>query len=99
MGLSVGVVNIEYLDEPESPVSDFLKELAANPEFGIDDGDSWGGGWAENTFIEFQKSALMERAKKWCAQKGIGPKGRTSLMTWIASLPYRNECVILHLGD
>ena len=44
MGLSVGVVSIEYLDEPQPPVSDFLKDLAMDPPVGSDedDGDYWG---------------------------------------------------------
>ena len=32
MSLSVGVVSINYLAVPQSPVSDFLKELAMNPK-------------------------------------------------------------------
>ena len=75
MGLSVGVVSIDYLDEPQPPVSDFLKELAMNPNLGMEEGDSWGGGWGENTFVEFELSALIERADSWCTDRGIGVNG------------------------
>ncbi len=99
MGLSVGVVNITYLDEPQPPVSDFLKELAINPDLGIDadDGDYWGGGWGENTFLEFEQSALIERADNWCTERGIGAGERTALMAWLSSLPSRGGYVMLHL--
>ena len=75
MGLSVGVVSIDYLDEPQPPVSDFLKELAMNPNLGMEEGDSWGGGWGENTFVEFELSSLIERADSWCTDRGIGVNG------------------------
>ena len=95
MGLSVGVVSIDYLDEPQPPVSDFLKDLAMNPGLGMED---WGGGWEENTFLEFQKTALTKRARKWCTDKGVGASGRTALLTWLSSLPWRDGYVMLHLG-
>ena len=38
MALSVGVVSINYLDVPQPPVSDFLKDLAMNPSLGTQDG-------------------------------------------------------------
>ena len=75
MGLSVGVVSIDYLDEPQPPVSDFLKELAMNPNVGIDADDYWGGGWADNSFLEFQRPALTRRACNWCADKSIDASG------------------------
>ncbi len=100
MGLSVGVVSIDYLDEPQPPVSDFLKELAMNPDLGVgeDDGDSWGGGWGENTFLEFEQPTLTERAGNWCTEKGVSASERTALMTWLSGLPWREGYVILHLG-
>ena len=98
MGLSVGVVSIDYLDEPQPPVSDFLKELAMNPNLGMEEGDSWGGGWGENTFVEFELSALIERADSWCTDRGIGVNGRTVLLEWLSSLPWRNGYVMLHLN-
>ena len=97
MALSVGVVSIEYLAEPQPPVSDFLKYLAMNPNLGLDDGDYWGGGWGENIFLEFELSALMERADSWCAERGIGASGRADLLAWVSSLPSRDDYVMLHL--
>ena len=100
MGLSVGVVSIEYLDEPQPPVSDFLKDLAMDPPVGSDedDGDYWGGGWEENTFLEFEQSVLVERADNWCTMRDISASGRTDLMAWLSGLPWRNGYVMLHLG-
>ena len=78
MGLSVGVVRIDYLVEPRPPVSDFLKELATNPDFGVDDGNSynWSGGWGENTFLEFDQPTLIERADNWCTERRVDASGK-----------------------
>lgn len=97
MALSVGVVSIDYLDEPQPPVSDFLKDLALNPNLG-NDGDYWGGGWEENTFLEFEQATLAERADNWCAERGIDASGRTTLMTWLSGLSWRDGYIMLHLA-
>ena len=39
MGLSVGVVTIEYLEEPIPPVCDFLEQLKFDPFLGEQDFD------------------------------------------------------------
>ena len=98
MGLSVGVVSIEYLTEPQPPVSDFLKDLAMNPDLGMDDGDYWGGGWSENTFLEFELDALVEGAEVWCDDRDVDDSGRTALVTWVSNLPSNDGYVMLHLS-
>lgn len=99
MGLSVGVVSIEYLAEPQPPVSDFLKDLVMNPDLGLEDGsDYWGGGWGENTFLEFELSALAQRANNWCTERDISASGRADVLFWISSLPSRGDYVMLHLA-
>ena len=99
MGLSIGVVSIDYLDEPQPPVSDFLKDLALNPALGIDnDGDYWGGGWAENTFLEFELSALILGADVWSINNDLSEAEWTSLETWLSNLPSRDGYVMLHLA-
>ena len=97
MGLSVGVVSINYLDEPQPPVSEFLKDLAMNPNLGLH-GDHWGGGWGENTFLEFEQDALTERANNWCTERAVDATGRASLAAWISGLPDRDGYVMLHLA-
>lgn len=100
MGLSVGVVTIEYLAEPQPPVSDFLKDLVMNPDLGLeDDSDYWGGGWGENTFLEFELSALAQRADSWCTERDIGVNEHTTVTNWVSSLPSRGGYVMLHLGN
>ena len=100
MGLSVGVVSIDYLDEPQPPVSDFLKDLAADPSIGTadDSNDYWGGGWGENTLLEFELSALIEGADIWSIAEDIGESGWAELQTWLSNLPTRNGYVMLHLA-
>ena len=97
MSLSVGVVSINYLDEPQPPVSDFLKDLAMDPDLGME-GDHWGGGWGGNTFLEIEQDALTERAESWCDEKGIGARMLAELSAWISSLPDRDGYVMLHLA-
>ena len=96
MGLSVGVVSIDYLDEPRPPVSDFLKDLATDPNVGFDDG--WGGGWSENTFLEFELSALINHADNWCIERGVSADERTSVIDWVSDLPSPGGYVMLHLN-
>ena len=97
MALSVGVVTIEYLDEPKPPVSNFLKDLAMNPGLGLE-GDSWGGGWGENTFLEFEQDVLTERATNWCTEKDLDGTECAAVYAWVSGLPSRNGYVMLHLG-
>ena len=97
MELSVGVVSIDYLDETRPPVSDFLKDLAMDPDLGMD-GDYWGGGWGGNSFLELELDALIQRADNWCTEKGVSIVGRANLTSWISGLPDRNGYVMLHLA-
>ena len=96
MGLSVGVVSIDYLAVPQPPVSDFLKDLLLNPQLAMDD---WGGGWADNSFLEFQRAAFSKRARNWCTEAGIDESGRKAIRAWIRALPWRDGYVMLHLGS
>ena len=99
MGLSVGVVSIDYLYEPQPPVSDFLKRLALNPNLESgNDGDYWGGGWGGNSFLEFELSVLMARAHSWCNERDINASEQIALITWLSSLPWRDGYVMLHLS-
>ena len=100
MALSVGVVTIEYLAEPQPPVSDFLKDLAADPSIGTEDDSNnyWGGGWGENTFLEFELSALIAGADVWSIVNDLGEDEWTSLETWLSNLPSRDGYVMLHLA-
>ena len=97
MGLSVGVVSIDYLDEPRPPVSDFLKDLAMNPALGFD-GDHWRGGWGENTFLEFEQALLLKRAENWCSEEGLDASGQADVIAWVSALPSRDGYIMLHLG-
>lgn len=63
MGLSVGVVRIEYLDDPISPVSDFLAALAMNPSAGLNEDDD-DPSWADGGLFECESDDLMYRAVK-----------------------------------
>ncbi len=109
MGMSVGVVTIKYLDEPGKSVRDFLFHLASDVSLGFDDDEyeatthddehyTWGGGWGGNTFVEFSWSYLEWRAGRWVDSEDMGAEGKTALEHWIASLPWQDDMVMLHLN-
>ena len=104
MGMDVGVVSIEYLTRPESPVYDFLFDLMIDPLVGIASGNEgeagdWGASWANNGLYAFSRDLLTQRASEWADQNGIDAIGRTTLLGWIAGLPWRDETIMLHLGN
>ena len=61
MSLSVGVVSIEYLEQPAPPVRDFLVDLSSNSYTGLNDDDE-GAFWAEGGLFECESDGLMSRA-------------------------------------
>jgi len=91
----VGVVSIDYLDDPKPPVSDFLMHLLLNPHLRIDDESD---DWSNNSFLEFKKSSLRKRARIWSSEKAIEPKEQKYLMRWLSRLPWKDDYVMLHLG-
>lgn len=97
MGLSVGVVRIEYLDDPISPVSDFLAALAMNPSAGLNEDDD-DPSWADGGLFECESDDLMYRAVNWCNANQIQPGGRAVLISWVAALPSQNGYVMLHIA-
>ena len=109
MGLDVGIVTITYLDSPESPVTEFLLHLASDVSIGYDDEEyeadthydepyKWGGGWAENTLVEFSRPYLNWKADQWVGSQGIGVEERDAVQSWIGDLPWKNDMIMLHLG-
>lgn len=101
MGLSVGVVSIEYLDQPDGPVDDFLRALLVDPDCGIDeeDDEGWGGGWANNSLYEYERDGLTRQAANWCNAAGVDAAGRAALLDWLAALPWQGDMIMLHLGN
>ena len=109
MGLDVGVVKINYLVAPESPVNEFLLHLASDASLGCEDeeyeeatndGESytWGGGWEGNVLVEFSRSYLNWKADRWVNSARIGSEEQTAVRRWIDGLPWENDMVMLHLG-
>ena len=97
MSLSVGVVSIEYLEQPAPPVRDFLVDLSPDPYTGLNDDDE-GAFWAEGGLFECESDGLMLRAVNWCDANQIQSGGRAALISWVAALPMRNGYVMLHIS-
>lgn len=105
MSLSIGVVNINYLEQPGPPVYGFMQALMENPEVGLgDDRDDavdgyWDGGSGENAFCEFSREGLANRANGWATEQGLRPAAGEVLLNWLERLPYRDDnTVMLHLS-
>ena len=103
MSLSVGVVDINYLEQPNQPVYGFLQTLMENPDVGIggdvDDEGYWGDGWDGNAFYEFYRDGLIDRADGWATEKALSSAERATLLNWIENLPYRGDSIMLHLSN
>ena len=106
MGLDIGVVSIDYLDTPGQPTYRFMWDLMADPEVGLGDtldDDDWhwdGGRSGESAFYEFTRNGLANRANGWATAQNISDTERSTLLDWIANLPYResSDTIILHLS-
>lgn len=103
MSLSIGVVNIEYLPQPAEPVYGFMQDLMADPNTGADmdlfDDDSlWETGGEGNAFYELEYDQMMRRADGWAARQGIDAAARARLLQWVDDLPWRGDCIMLHLN-
>ena len=104
MSLSIGVVNITYLEQPAQPMYRFMWELMADPDVGLgpdreDDDGYWdGGGGGENAFYEFYRDGLINRANGWATTQDLADTERSTLLDWIENLPYRGDSIMLHLS-
>ena len=108
MSLSIGVVNIEYLECPSDLVYNFLFSVAEDPNVGLegvdaDENDYWDGhGGFGNSFYEFQKGGLINRANGWATEEELSYAERTALIQGIEKLPFKKsfgtETIMLRLS-
>ena len=103
MGLDVGVVSIQYLDQPQEPVYAFLNYLLDEAAWGLEAEENdefvWDASWAGNGLVEFDQSYLERRMTQWMTDNNLGDTERVSLADWVSSLPWRdNGIIMLHLS-
>ncbi len=113
MSLSIGVVNVRYLEEPAQPILQFMADLRSSPTTGLDayygDLDARGLAdplgddredehWEDGGFCEFRRAGMMRRATGWATEKSLSQSERTLLLDWLANLPWNDDYIILHLG-
>ena len=109
MAMDVGVVTINYLERPGTPVRDFLFHLASDVSLGFNDEEyeeethddehyTWGGGWGGNTFVEFSRPYLDWKANQWVNSQDIGTEAKDAVESWLAELPWTDDIIMLHLG-
>ena len=111
MGLSVGVVSIEYRHDPPQPIPDFFRDLISDQNIGDyadyddvnDNGEEgegvgyWCGTMDDVGILDVDRYGLTERAENWCRDRNLDAAARNELLTWLANLPWKDGCVRLHL--
>ena len=114
MSLSIGVVNVRYLDEPAQPILNFVEDLRLRPSTGIEEyyqdldvrdeddplGDDEMGNeyWEDGGFCEFQRIGMIRRAMGWPIGKNLSISEKALLLDWIANLPWNDDFIMLHLA-
>lgn len=110
MGLSIGVVNVRYLEQPDRPIFDFMADLRSLPSTGLEEyyrdlddrdeedplgyEDEW---WEDGGFYEFQRTGLIRRASGWAIRHKLTEADKALLLDWIANLPWNDDYIMLHL--
>ena len=101
MGLSVGVVSIEYDHNPPRTVREFFSDLMSDSDMDVlDDGESagfWSGEMDEAGMLDLFQDELTSHAENWCNAKGITGAERDELLDWFAKLPWKYGSIRLHL--
>ena len=114
MGLSVGIVEVNYLEIIDDAVLRFVSDLRSHSMTGLEeyycdldgrDADDPLGSdesqdeyWDDGGFIEFQRIGLIRRAMGWAISKNLADAERVILMDWLANLPWKDDRIMLHLG-
>ena len=101
MGLSVGVVSIDYDHNPPVTVRDFLTELSADPDikdYADEEGPAYLSGVMDDVgLLDVFQDDLMERAEIWCGARNTASAERDELLNWLSNLPWKAGIVRLHL--
>lgn len=101
MGLSVGVVSIEYDHNPPRTVREFFSDMIADPDIDdLDDGESagyWSGDMDETGMLDLFQDKITSRAENWCRARGATDAERGELLDWFAKLPWKYGSIRLHL--
>ena len=92
MGLDVGVVQIDYLDRPGKAAYDLLCHLNDN----ADEAD-WSASSAGNTFVEYTRDTLLERANEFASTNRLTRSEKDGLRSWTDGLPWKDDVIMLHL--
>ena len=78
MSMHIGVVNIEYIDQPDKAVCSFLQEAAY---FLSGDRRTWSGAWESNAFLETDRPRLLAAARYYARDKACPPMTAKPSMT------------------
>ena len=91
--MDVDAVEIDYLPRPRRPAYGFLWHLNEN----ADEAD-WGGGWGEETFVQYTRDTLLEQANEFVSRSELTESERDGLRRWLDGLPWKDDVIMLHLS-
>lgn len=92
MGLDVGVVQVDYLPRPGKAAYGFLWYLNENAHEA-----EWGGGWGEETFVQYTRDTLLEQANEFVSRSELTESDKDELRAWLDGLPWKDDLIMLHL--
>ena len=93
MGLDIGVVDINYLEQPVGTTYDFLWYLNVNAEEA-----EWLTGAEGSTFIEITRETMDEQVRRFQSENKLSQNAFERIQRWIAALPWKGDVIMLHFG-
>ena len=95
MGLDIGVIPpIKYLDSPDKEVSDFVQHLDLYAGYG----DSWNVSSGMNTIVEHTRESMATQLDEYTEATNLTQETIARIQTWIDSLPWNGDDIMLHLS-
>ena len=98
MGLDAGVVRISYLDGPKGAALQFARHLTI---YSCD--ADWLVADAGNLFVEYERANLLGQVEAppsapYVCSEGLDGEGEAEVRSWVDSLAWDDEVVMLHFS-
>ena len=93
MGLDIGVVRISYLDRPKQTALEFARHLityTCEADWQVSDG--------ANVFAEYERDHLLALVESYVTANSLGPEAKRQVRSWVNSLPWNGDVVMLHFN-
>lgn len=93
MTTHVGVVNIEYQPYPQGAIKEFVTHLSESSHE-----TNWEMGGYHDVIVEYQKEVLEGVAQDYAKESQLEDEQRTAILSWVDSLPWTQDYVMLHIN-